>query len=146
MFPFIMHSNYYAKSNGRQCLQCDAKGKTSSSMAIHLLDYITSIQTRNEEIFHDVFAIEVKKPHASSGQQLLNDKCKLALEMKKSYRLLPRDLPKGDCMTSSQASYARDNYAVYRLEAATRPEGEVKSLMPAAPSSCSMTVASWLWR
>lgn len=26
---------------------------------------------------------EVKKPHASSGQQLLNDRCKLALEMKK---------------------------------------------------------------
>ncbi|KAJ8652124.1 hypothetical protein O0I10_012229 [Lichtheimia ornata] len=123
MFPFIMHSNYYAKSNGRQCLQCDAKGKT---MAIHLPDYIASIQTRNEKIFHDVFGIEVKTPHASSGQQPLNDKYKPALEMKKSYRLLPRDLPKGDGMTSSQASYARDNYAVYRLEAATRPEGEVK--------------------
>lgn len=52
-------------------------------MAIHLPDYIASIQTRSEKIFHDVFVIEAKKPHASSGQQLLNDRCKLALEMKK---------------------------------------------------------------
>lgn len=29
----------------------------------------------------------------------------------------PRDLPKSDGMTSSQATYARDNYALYRLEA-----------------------------
>ncbi|KAJ8657671.1 hypothetical protein O0I10_006486 [Lichtheimia ornata] len=68
--------------SGRQRLQCDAKGK-AASMAIHLPDYIASIQTRSEKIFHDVFVIEAKKPHASSGQQLLNDRCKLALEMKK---------------------------------------------------------------
>lgn len=29
----------------------------------------------------------------------------------------PRDLPRSEDMTSSQASYARDNYALYRLEA-----------------------------
>ena len=32
---------------------------------------------------HDVFVIEVKKPNTSSNQQVLNDRCKLALEMKK---------------------------------------------------------------
>ncbi|CDS08591.1 hypothetical protein LRAMOSA09952 [Lichtheimia ramosa] len=34
----------------------------------------------------------------------------------KSYRLLPRDLPSSDRISSSQASYAKENFAVYRLE------------------------------
>lgn len=52
-------------------------------MAVHLPDYVASIQTRNEKSWLDVFVIEAKKPNASSNQQLLNDQCKLALEMKK---------------------------------------------------------------
>ncbi|KAI7883496.1 hypothetical protein K492DRAFT_205451 [Lichtheimia hyalospora FSU 10163] len=66
--------------SGRQRLQYDVNVKSKEAQ---LPDYIASLKTRNDKIMHDVFVIEVKKPNTSSNQQLLNDRCKLASEMKK---------------------------------------------------------------